>query len=214
MADEYATIVELPVEAVVPYAKNPRQNAAAVEGVAKSIEKFGFLVPLVVDTQNVIITGHTRWQAARKLGLETIPVIRADHLTEEEAKAFRLADNRLAENATWEQTLLAEELQALRDMGFDLDDTGFSVAELDCLLEPIKADCLDDLSAEAVCGDVAQYHLQTKTSTKLILGLYRLTVKNDTYTAWETDLILQFKTKNAIEDELARRLGFKPGDRV
>lgn len=100
-------IVELSIHDLVPYENNPRNNLEAVEYVANSIEKFGFKVPIVVDTNNVIVAGHTRYMASKKLGLETVPCIVADDLTEEQIKAFRLADNKVSEIATWDDELLA-----------------------------------------------------------------------------------------------------------
>lgn len=87
-------IIEMPISELVPYANNPRNNDNAVDAVAASIREFGFKVPIIVDKDNVIVAGHTRLKAAEKLGLSSVPVIRADNLTEEQVKAFRLADNK------------------------------------------------------------------------------------------------------------------------
>ena len=138
-------IQEVAIASVIPYINNPRLNDAAVSSVKASIAEFGFKVPLVVDSKMVVITGHTRLKAAIELGLKSVPIIVADDLSEEQVKAYRLADNRTGENATWDSTLLEQELQVLRSMGFDLSTTGFTVDELDCLLDPLTADCLDDL---------------------------------------------------------------------
>lgn len=99
-------IEELKIEDIVPYENNPRNNDEAVPAVAKSIEEFGFKVPIVIDKNNVIIAGHTRLRAAESLGLKKVPCIRADDLTEEQVKAFRLADNKTAELAFWDFTKL------------------------------------------------------------------------------------------------------------
>ena len=87
-------IVELPTMDLVPYENNPRNNGEAVDGVAESIAKFGFKVPIVITDENVIVAGHTRWLAAQKLGLDAVPCIVADDLSEKQIKAFRLADNK------------------------------------------------------------------------------------------------------------------------
>ena len=87
---------------LIPYENNPRINDSAVEGVKRSIESFGFNVPIVVDINNVVVTGHTRLKAAIELGLTSVPVIVASHLTEEQIQAFRLADNRVSENSSWD----------------------------------------------------------------------------------------------------------------
>ena len=126
-------IVELSIHDLVPYENNPRNNIEAVEYVANSIEKFGFKVPIVVDINNVIVAGHTRYMASKKLGLETVPCIVADDLTEEQIKAFRLADNKVSEIATWDDELLAIELSDIVDI--DMSDFGFLDVELDDIKE-------------------------------------------------------------------------------
>lgn len=112
-----------------PYGRNPRKNDKAVDAVAESIREFGFKVPIVADKDGTIIAGHTRFKAAKKLGLETVPVIIADDLTPEQVKAFRLADNRVAELAEWDFELLAEELGDLGEWG--MDRFGFDGADFD-----------------------------------------------------------------------------------
>lgn len=116
-------IIEKPINEVIPYEKNPRINDNAVPAVMKSIEEFGFKVPIVIDKNGTIVTGHTRLKAAKKLGMKTVPCIVADDLTSEQIKAFRLADNKVAEAAEWEQSLLLEELQGIVDI--DMSDFGF-----------------------------------------------------------------------------------------
>lgn len=108
---------------LTPYNKNPRKNDAAVPKVAESISRFGFKVPLVIDSNNVIVAGHTRFKAAQQLGLEHVPCIVADDLSPAQINAFRLADNKVAEFAEWDFTALTEELEALTD--FDMQDFGF-----------------------------------------------------------------------------------------
>lgn len=113
-------------ENVIPYKNNPRQNDQAVESVAESIKQFGFQQPIVVDKDGVIIVGHTRLKAAKKLGLKTVPVIVADNLSEEKAKAYRLADNKTGELAGWNFELLDIELQELNELSdIDMTDFGF-----------------------------------------------------------------------------------------
>lgn len=90
-------IIEMDIEKVIPYENNPRKNDEAVDKVALSISAFGFKVPIVIDSNNIIVTGHTRVKAAKKLGMEKVPCILADDLTDEQIKAFRLADNKVAE---------------------------------------------------------------------------------------------------------------------
>lgn len=93
-------VIDMRLDQLKPYENNPRHNDEAVDYVANSIQEFGFKVPLVVDKDGTIVTGHTRYKAAQQLGLDTVPVIIADDLTEEQIKAFRLADNKVAEIAT------------------------------------------------------------------------------------------------------------------
>ena len=116
---------------LIPYVNNPRNNAAAVDAVASSIAEFGFNVPIVLDKNNIIVTGHTRLLAAKKLGLESVPCIIADHLTDAQIKAFRLADNRVSELATWDTDLLASELEELADLNVDMSAFGFEEPEAD-----------------------------------------------------------------------------------
>lgn len=118
-------IEEMRVADLIPYENNPRKNDEAVEAVAASIKEFGFKVPIIVDADNVIIAGHTRLKAAQLLGMETVPVIRADDLTDEQVKAFRLVDNKTAELAGWDFTALEAEMEELAD--FDMERFGFAV---------------------------------------------------------------------------------------
>jgi hypothetical protein len=119
-------ITMLPVHDLNPYAKNPRNNEPAVDAVAASIREFGFKVPIILDRNREIIAGHTRLKAAKKLGLKEVPCIIADDLTPEQIRAFRLADNKVAELASWDGAMLREELLTLADLGFDMKDFGFS----------------------------------------------------------------------------------------
>lgn len=106
-----------------PYEKNPRRNDSAVDAVAASIKEFGWQQPIVVDKDGVIIAGHTRYKAAKKLKCKEVPVVYADNLTEEQVKAYRLADNKTSELAEWDADLLSEELLDLQD--FDMGQFGF-----------------------------------------------------------------------------------------
>lgn len=136
---------------VIPYARNPRKNEAAIAKVAASIKEYGFRQPIVVDEEMVIIAGHTRLQAAQTLALKKVPVHVATGLTPAQIKAYRLADNRTHEDAEWDEELLAIELGELNDLGFDLDLTGFDAIELEELLDGAAMDGLteDDAIPEA-----------------------------------------------------------------
>jgi ParB-like chromosome segregation protein Spo0J len=117
-------IDEMPVERVIPHARNPRRIEAAVAKVASSIREFGWRQPIVVDRDMVIIVGHVRYEAAKRLGLNTVPVHVADGLTPAQARAYRLMDNRSAQEAAWDDELLALELKDLRLDDIDLGLTG------------------------------------------------------------------------------------------
>jgi len=133
---------------VKPYEKNPRRNDKAVEAVANSIREFGFRQPIVVDEHGVIVVGHTRHKAALKLGLKTVPVHVAADLTPQQARAYRLADNRSAADSEWDVDLLPIELGELRDDGFDLKLVGFSDKELAEYLREFDTDLDGDAEAD------------------------------------------------------------------
>lgn len=133
-------IIEMSVDALIPYENNPRRNDQAVDKVALSISAFGFKVPIVIDADDVIVAGHTRLKAAKKLGLKTVPCIRADDLTDEQIKAFRLADNKVSEFAEWDEEKLLAELEELENIdmslyGFDELEKGLSQFDEDMLNE-------------------------------------------------------------------------------
>jgi ParB-like chromosome segregation protein Spo0J len=129
----------VPIDSVIPYARNPRKNAGAVGKVAASLREFGWRQPIVVDSEMVIIVGHTRLLAARQLGMTEVPVHVAGLLTPEQVKAYRITDNRVGEEAEWDNELLKLELGELRAGGMDLALTGFDDAELNGLLyQPVE----------------------------------------------------------------------------
>ena len=125
-------IIEKRVVELIPYEKNPRRNDEAVEYVKNSIKEFGFKVPIVIDKNNVIIAGHTRLKAAKRLGLKTVPCVVADDLSEEQVKAFRLADNKVGELAEWDFSLLESELG---DISIDMSEFGFNFGDDEVLME-------------------------------------------------------------------------------
>ena len=133
-------VMDLPLGQIIPYARNPRRNDKAVATVAASIAEFGWRQPIVVDEQMVVLAGHTRLLAAQQLGLETAPVHVAKGLTEAQARAFRIMDNRSAENAEWDNELLGLELGDLLDAEFDLGLTGFTDEELNALIDGLAKD--------------------------------------------------------------------------
>ena len=130
-------VIDLPLEQIIPYARNPRNNAEAVATVASSIQEYGWRQPIVVDEEMVVLAGHTRLEAARKLGFKTVPVHVAKGLTLSQARAFRIMDNRSSENAEWDKDLLNLELADLLEADFDLGLTGFTDDELNALMSSL-----------------------------------------------------------------------------
>jgi DNA modification methylase len=129
------------VEALIPYARNAKQHPdAQVAQIAASIREFGWGAPILVDGNNNVIAGHGRLLAARKLGMAEVPVVSMDHLTDTQRRALILADNKIGENASWEDELLGIELSELKDAGFDLELTGFSTEEWEALIAGEETD--------------------------------------------------------------------------
>lgn len=159
-------IIDKKLTDLKPYANNPRHNAKAVPAVKESILKFGFKVPLVIDKNNVIVCGHTRFYASKEIGLETVPCIVADDLTDEQINAFRLVDNRTSEFADWNFDKLAEELSDLQDFDFEpfaFDDL-MAGLELDYNLNQNDKEAVED-----------NYEEEIPVEAKTKLGdLYRL----------------------------------------
>ena len=141
-------IEQVKLDALIPYARNSRTHSDShVAQIAASIKEFGFTNPVLIDETGNIIAGHGRVMAARKLAITDVPSIRLTHLTEAQKKAYIIADNKLALNAGWDDEMLAVELTDLKDMGFDLDLTGFSTDEIEALLAPVGTEGLTDEDA-------------------------------------------------------------------
>ena len=133
-------------EELIPYEKNPRDNRLAIEDVVRSIEEYGFTNPILVNEEKVILAGHTRREAAILAGMEKVPYIVVDGLTEAQQRAYRLADNKLSELALWDEDLLKEELENLLDADYDLSLTGFSDIDLTDILK--DEEDLEDIEPE------------------------------------------------------------------
>ena len=159
----------VPIEALIPYARNARKHSdEQVAQLAASIREFGFNAPVLVDAENGIIAGHGRVLAARKLGLEAVPCLRLDHLTETQRKAYILADNRLAElGGGWDDEMLGLELADLREADFDLDLTGFDSASAD--QGPVALDEVDEIKEEC-CLQIVCKDWDERTEAESILG--------------------------------------------
>src|SRR4029453_8361423 len=158
-----------PIDRVIPYDRNPRLNDQAVDAVAASLKEFGFRQPIVGDKGGGVLVGHTRWKAAKKLGLAQVPVHVATDLTPEQAKAYRLADNQTAAIAEWDKELLPPELTDLKVANFDLGLLGFSEDELARWLQPVQ-EGLDDRDDIPAPPDEAT----TQPGELIILGQHRL----------------------------------------
>lgn len=146
------------IDSIKPYPNNPRDNDDAVSGVAKSIKEFGWQQPIVVDKNNVIIVGHTRYKAAKKLGLKEVPITIAKNLTSEQVKAYRLADNKTGESAVWNNKSLLKELDFLDDKKLF---TGFDTSE-------IFSDVLDEKDNSPIADNDkgVTYSISLKTQNK------------------------------------------------
>lgn len=166
------------VGSVLPYKKNPRRNDEAVEKVAASIKEFGFKQPIVVDKDSVIIVGHTRLLAALRLGIKAVPVLVAGDLSPAQVKAYRLADNRVHEEAEWDEELLALELGDLAKMGFDLTGTGFDVDEINALLNIEQGGLLPGAEEDAIPETPAKP--STRPADLYLLGKHRLVCGDST----------------------------------
>ena len=146
-------IQQVPTDSLTPYANNPRTHSASqLDRLVQSLKEFGFTNPLLVSDEMQIVAGHGRLMAAQALGLETVPVIKLSHLTEEQRRAYVIADNQLALNSGWDDDLLQQELQALGDIGFDLTVLGWG-EDLPTFGETVDLSALEDMEGE----DLSEY---------------------------------------------------------
>lgn len=128
-------LIELSIDEIIPYENNPRKNDNAVDKVAESIKEFGFKVPIIIDKDSIIIAGHTRYKAAKKLDIKKVPVIMAEDLTEEQVKAFRIMDNKSSEFASWDYEALLVEMESLKLEDYNLELTGFDFNEIEGIMD-------------------------------------------------------------------------------
>lgn len=183
------------IDELTPYEKNPRNNGKAVKRVADSIREFGFNQPIVVDKDNIIVVGHTRWKASKELGLKEVPVLyMPDDISDAKVKAYRIADNKLNEYASWDDELLVAELEDIRDEIGDIESTGFSEKSLDDLLhktddaytkkidtpiyepkgdKPELESLYDDSHAMQLLAEVKSSDLDSEIKQFLTLAAYR-----------------------------------------
>lgn len=179
-------IKDIKLSDIKPYKNNPRNNESAVQQVANSIKEFGFKVPVVIDSDDVIVCGHTRHKAAALLGLESVPCVVADDLTPEQVKAFRLADNKVSELATWDDDLLNFEIDGIADL--DMTDFGF---------ESLKDTFLDGDKPDDEQEDPQKENARLRTNTAYnldlvdlgsVMGKYEMPIVYDDHTI-PTELI-------------------------
>ena len=163
-------IVNIKTDMLIPYVNNPRHNEDAVEKVMASIQEFGFKVPLVIDKNNVVVTGHTRLKAAKKLGIEEVPCVVADDLSDAQIKAFRIADNKVSEYAQWDEDLLKIELEQLEEMDFDLDNLNIDYSDFDLDI----GDDIEEIEPEEVEVPEVPEEPKTKLGDIYQLGNHRL----------------------------------------
>jgi ParB-like chromosome segregation protein Spo0J len=160
------------VEALIPYAKNAKQHSdAQVAQIAASISEFGWGAPILVDGKNNVIAGHGRLLAARKLAMKDVPVVSMDHLSDIQRKALILADNKIGENASWDDAMLGLELADLQEAGFDLNLTGFTQDEWDALIAGDESQ--DGLTDEDAVPEVSEVPV-SKTGDVWLMGEHKL----------------------------------------
>ena len=179
-------IVYKNIDKIIPYENNPRINDEAVQYVAKSIEKYGFKVPITIDKDNVIITGHTRLKAAQQLGLKKVPTIKVTDLSKKKIKEFRLADNKVSEKATWDLDKLSIELA---DLDFSMSEFGFEI-------EPIET---APITVEELEEDDNSYYGDERERTNRAYHLDLIDYDNLTNDFWQMPII---ENNNYIPDDL------------
>lgn len=178
------------INSIQPYEFNPRDNAAAVESVANSMKLVGFIMPVVIDRNNILVAGHTRVEAAKTLGISEVSAIRAEQLTDEQIRAFRLIDNKVSELAKWDFDLMSGEIANLSSTGIDLTDFGWSREELDCLTDMVQEDCL---SADSLVDAEAQEQMRraerrAPNTARFVLGELVFFIPATEYRTWVDDL--------------------------
>lgn len=175
---------------IVPYDRNPRDNEQAVESVANSIDNFGFVVPIVIDGSNVIVCGHTRYEAAIRLGLTEVPTIPASHLTPEQVDAFRVIDNKVSELARWDFDALSGEITSLQSSGIDFTQFGFNREELDCLTDVVNDDCLSGEVVEEMSAGSRNQRAEKRAPnrTRMVLGEFVFFVPTEVYRSWANEM--------------------------
>lgn len=193
-----------------PYPYNPRDNSGAIEALANSIKAFGFLCPVVVDAEMVLVAGHTRVEAAKLIGLSEVPMVKAEHLSEDQINAFRIIDNKVAEIAEWDFDLLSGEINKLHESGIDFTAFGWTQGEIDCLTDVVASDCMNtnNLVDDEQREQINHAERRTPTTARMVLGELVFFVSAQEYRTWVDSLRAEFEFDDAaICEELKRRLG-------
>ena len=168
------TIENLPVKDLRRYQNNPRLHPKAqIDKLARTIDEFGFLIPVLIDSQNNVLAGHARLEAADQLSLPCVPCIRAGHLTETQKRTFIILDNRLTEEAKWDFQLLAKEIEFLQDEGIDLTTTGFEIPEIEMIFDAVMPNTCNP-ATDDVLPSLAPGKVITRPGDLWILGDHRL----------------------------------------
>lgn len=191
---EYRDISELKA-----YSFNPRDNGPAIESVANSIRTFGFLIPVVVDEDDVLVAGHTRVAAATTLGMMEVPVVKVSHLSEDEINAFRVIDNKVAELAKWDFDLLSGEISKLQGSGLTLTDFGWTREEIDCLSAVVADDCLNteglvDFDARA---RMQRMERRAPATARFVLGELVFFISATDYRRWVDSIRVRYDYNEA-----------------
>ncbi len=193
---------------IVPYDYNPRDNEKAIPEVMESIKLVGFVIPVVIDTNNILVAGHTRIEAAKLLGMEYVPAIRANHCTKEQLDAFRLIDNKVSESASWNFDLLGAEVAKLADSGIEWTKYGWSQEEIDCLSDVVAGDCLTPTQAAPEAAGNEASNRRAPINARFVLGEFVFFIPLTAFRTW-ADGIRQLHDFNetAIINDIKRRLG-------
>ncbi len=194
-------VKNIKIEDLKPYEKNPRKNDEAVQYVAESIKQFGFKVPIIIDKNNTIVAGHTRYKAAEQLGLKEVPCIVADDLTDAQIKAFRLADNKVSEKSSWDLGLLGDEIKELKDLDLDIDldltKVGFGDFEISMLTEDMEPEKYDEELIEEYSSSSDDF-----LANKRIIIIYKTEEETEFLKKLikeENDLNVVYKIENIME---------------
>lgn len=203
------------INSLVPYEFNPRDNSGAIESLANSMKLAGFIMPVVLDRNNVVVAGHTRIEAAKTLQLHDVPAIRAEQMTPEQIAAFRLIDNKVAELSKWDFTLLAPEIEKLNGTGIQLTDFGWTREELDCLSDIVQDDCLsgEGLVDAEHADRLRRAERRAPSQARFVLGEVVFFIPQARYRDWIDGLrgLHDFNEVEIVRD-LKHRLGISTED--